>query len=315
MYAPHLLTRCLRERRARGSRKREGRRGAGGWERSARGRKRPYPRRLRHHDNDTACLTPRHPTLDSLYHRLRTAIYHHRDSPLTSPLHIHLRMPAATTFVRRNVNKLMAAGPTHVMTASTLKARRKSAQLPTVPGSDALDADVAVLQALHGFANDRQRTQKAAHRKERKRHTASQAAHAGFARKVSSLGMEEAEGCEDEGELGASHAEIDVDAIEDVDAGALRPITLQVLIKPAKVSKRKGQISLPARPPSPLTLTGVAAEDFEVIPKVRAVIALDDPAPVLPEVDEPWEHIDFEEDEHDHQPSYAQVLAAATSAD
>ncbi|KAI0721185.1 hypothetical protein C8Q72DRAFT_84245 [Fomitopsis betulina] len=206
------------------------------------------------------------------------------------------RMPAATTFVRRNVNKLMAAGPTHVMTASTLKARRKSAQLPTVPGSDALDADVAVLQALHGFANDRQRTQKAAHRKERKRHTASQAAHAGFARKVSSLGMEEAEGCEDEGELGASHAEIDVDAIEDVDAGALRPITLQVLIKPAKVSKRK-------------------AEDFEVIPKVRAVIALDDPAPVLPEVDEPWEHIDFEEDEHDHQPSYAQVLAAATSAD
>ncbi|EPS94757.1 hypothetical protein FOMPIDRAFT_1063066 [Fomitopsis schrenkii] len=206
-------------------------------------------------------------------------------------------MPAATTFVRRNVNKLMAVGPTHVISASTLKARRKSAQPATATGPDALDADVSsttVLQAVRDFANDRQRAQKAAHRKERKRRTASQATHAGFARKVSSLGMEEAEACEDEGELGASQAEIDVDATDDVNAGASPPITLRVLIKPAKVPKRK-------------------AEDFEVIPKVRAVIALDDPAPALPEVDEPWEHIDLEdEDGHDHQPSYAQVLAAAT---
>lgn len=173
-------------------------------------------------------------------------------------------MPAATTFVRRNVNKLMAVGPAHVTSAGALKARRKSAQHPSAI-AEALDTDVSsttVLQAVRGFENDRRRAGKAAPRKERKRRTASQAAHAGFARKVSSLGVEEADASEDEGDLGAPRAELDADATEDanLDADASPPVTLRVLIKPAKVPKRKGQISLLVHSPSMLTPAGWALQ-------------------------------------------------------
>lgn len=173
-------------------------------------------------------------------------------------------MPAATTFVRRNVNKLMAVGPAHVTSAGALKARRKSAQHPSA-AAEALDTDVSsttVLQAVRGFENDRRRAVKATPRKERKRRTASQAAHAGFARKVASLGVEETDASENEGDLGASQAELDADATEDVtpDADASPPVTLQVLIKPAKVPKRKGRMSLLATRRSLLTLFGWALQ-------------------------------------------------------
>ncbi|EIN14266.1 hypothetical protein PUNSTDRAFT_140592 [Punctularia strigosozonata HHB-11173 SS5] len=49
--------------------------------------------------------------------------------------------------------------------------------------------------------------------------------------------------------------------------------------------------------------------NFEVVPHVRAVIALDD-EPDLFELDEPWEYVNPDEDEN-HGPSYAAVVAGA----
>jgi len=50
--------------------------------------------------------------------------------------------------------------------------------------------------------------------------------------------------------------------------------------------------------------------DFEVIPHVRSVIALDDKAAPEPEIDEPWEHIyGADEDQLVHEPSYASIAA------
>ena len=215
-----------------------------------------------HHDKDTASLTRRHlaRTIPVPLHACgltrSTTIPHLRCCqcyiPLTRPppyhslYHTPTTMPAATTFVRRNVNKLMAVGPAHVTSAGTLKARRKGEQAPAAPDA-ALDAsDVspnAVLQAVRGLENHRQRTKKMPHRKDRKRRTASQAAHAGFARKVASLGVEESDGSEDEGDLGVSQPALDVSAVGEEDVDTSPPVTLQVLVKPAKVPKRKGQTS------------------------------------------------------------------------
>jgi len=72
----------------------------------------------------------------------------------------------------------------------------------------------------------------------------------------------------------------------------LEALDFEVLIKPAKVHKRK-------------------AEDFEVIPQVRSVIVLDDQIAATPELDEPWEHVTAEDEERIIGPSYAQIVASA----
>ncbi|KZT01184.1 uncharacterized protein LAESUDRAFT_816090 [Laetiporus sulphureus 93-53] len=89
----------------------------------------------------------------------------------------------------------------------------------------------------------------------------------------------------------------------DIDDGVIahvrgvREVDLASLIKPAKTRKPK-------------------AEDYEVIPNVRPVIALDDRASAVPEVDEPWEHISAEDEDGapagPSGPSYAQIVANMT---
>lgn len=48
--------------------------------------------------------------------------------------------------------------------------------------------------------------------------------------------------------------------------------------------------------------------DFEIIPKVRSVIALDDQALPEPEIEEPWDVI-YDHEKMDQEPSYASIAA------
>ena len=59
--------------------------------------------------------------------------------------------------------------------------------------------------------------------------------------------------------------------------------------------------------------------DFELVPGVPSVIALDDAPPLEPEVEEPWEELDMDElDDHggarpsSRVLSYAEIAATAT---
>ena len=56
-----------------------------------------------------------------------------------------------------------------------------------------------------------------------------------------------------------------------------------------------------------------AAGEFELVPGVPVVIALDDHIPEDAELDEPWEHISADEldEKRESPPSYATVLANA----
>jgi hypothetical protein len=49
--------------------------------------------------------------------------------------------------------------------------------------------------------------------------------------------------------------------------------------------------------------------DFEVVPHIRSVIALDDNTPDELDIDEPWEHIYSTDCEENKGLSYAQVAA------
>lgn len=57
------------------------------------------------------------------------------------------------------------------------------------------------------------------------------------------------------------------------------------------------------------------AGDFEFVPNVRSVIILEESAVSAPDVDEPWEHVDWDEDDPDGSHtdvqalSYAEILA------
>lgn len=60
-------------------------------------------------------------------------------------------------------------------------------------------------------------------------------------------------------------------------------------------------------------LTPSTAGDFEIVPNVRAVVALDDNDFEMPDIDETWEHISGAGDEKADMKafSYAQVVAAS----
>ncbi|KZT73424.1 hypothetical protein DAEQUDRAFT_722036 [Daedalea quercina L-15889] len=201
-------------------------------------------------------------------------------------------MPALIT---NNASRTKSRG-TH---AGALKARHNGEhwRAPAVPEAD---ASPMVLKAVRELEHGRQRSKKVADtermRERKRRGGTARLTHAGYAaaRKINALDAEKAEAEDAEVDdrescaLGASQAEV---GEHDADVSASQQISLGDLIKPAKPHKRK-------------------AEDFEVIPKVRSVIALDDLAPTVPELDEPWEHVTLE-DEHDLAPSYAQVVATA----
>ncbi|KAH9830466.1 uncharacterized protein C8Q71DRAFT_367083 [Rhodofomes roseus] len=215
-------------------------------------------------------------------------------------------MPALTNTNNATRTKLRGV---HVTPVSALKAQRNAehAAAPALPDNDA--SSPAVLKAVREFEHGRHRAKRAAdtermrERKERKRRGgAARSTHAGHARKVDALDVdvEDGDARELDGERGvlrSSHSQVELDealagsGVADPDGGASQQISLEDLIRPAKSHRRK-------------------AEDFEVVPKVRSVIALDDHAPAIPELDEPWEHVILE-DEHDLAPSYAQIVAAA----
>jgi hypothetical protein len=52
--------------------------------------------------------------------------------------------------------------------------------------------------------------------------------------------------------------------------------------------------------------------DYEMIPRIRSVIALDEADDIDSELDEPWEHV-FNEDkkalDSDKKPSYAEIVS------
>jgi len=220
-------------------------------------------------------------------------------------------MPALTNNNSATRTKLRGVGPAHVTPVSALKAQRNGEQPPASVRPETDTSSPAVLKAVREFEYGRQRTKRAAdtermrERKERKRRggaapRAVRPTHSGHARKVDMTGAEDVEDADErdgDGEnypLNASQTDLREDpaGIADLDVSASQQISLEAFIKPAKLHKRK-------------------AEDFEVIPKVRSVIALDDHAPPpLPEVDEAWEHVTLD-DEHDLAPSYAQVVSTA----
>ena len=47
-------------------------------------------------------------------------------------------------------------------------------------------------------------------------------------------------------------------------------------------------------------------DDFEFVPSVRSVVALDELAVSEPDVDDPWECVDWEEDDPDGHRSFVQ---------
>jgi hypothetical protein len=99
-----------------------------------------------------------------------------------------------------------------------------------------------------------------------------------------------------------------------VDKSGRKEMTLEDLIKPGGNRKGQGRSRKGKGTTCPLQMrlmfnTTTLDADFEVVPHVRAVIALDD-EPDLFELDEPWEHVNADEDES-HALSYAAVVSGA----
>lgn len=86
-------------------------------------------------------------------------------------------------------------------------------------------------------------------------------------------------------------------------------VKLADLIRPGKPRKPKGSYCLPQANPISNTHYSLGDSDFEVIPHIRSVIALDDNTPDELDVDEPWEHIYNTDSEDNKELSYAQVVA------
>ena len=95
----------------------------------------------------------------------------------------------------------------------------------------------------------------------------------------------------------------------------VREVRLADLVRPAKKAHRKqgcgaccfrGSLTAPAAADGRFD----ADADFELVPHIRSVIALDDAMDDAGELDEPWEYVSGEgEGEGRKAPSYAQVVA------
>jgi hypothetical protein len=113
------------------------------------------------------------------------------------------------------------------------------------------------------------------------------------------------------------------DAQSGTGARKAHEVKLEDLLRTAKIRKpRKGEPcdSMPMTMTVHCLVVGgsmltslvlfVAAGDFELIPHVRSVVALDDREYDTPEVEEAWEHVSSDEDDKKAR-SYAQVVSAA----
>ena len=114
----------------------------------------------------------------------------------------------------------------------------------------------------------------------------------------------------------------EVDWVADVgDKPASIEVSLAELMKPAKKrrSRQKGMSRLPlGRRKTGAHTSDPKADDFELVPSVRSVIALEDSSASEPEVDDPWECVDWEKDDldggraHAPAPTFAEILTKST---
>ncbi|PCH34405.1 hypothetical protein WOLCODRAFT_15304 [Wolfiporia cocos MD-104 SS10] len=228
-------------------------------------------------------------------------------------------MPAlARTTVRSRVGSLKAAAAA----AAAAVAAATSPDANAAPPQPARDADTAsAYKSVREYEHDRHRAKKSVEterlreRKERKRRVRagecaarpySRAAHCGgrktgaknmaiYVEEEDVKGAENAEGAERDAREDAHEHGLDFDGgvVVQLPDVMMRDVEFKVLVKQAKPRKRR-------------------ADDFEVVPKVRSVIALDDSAATAPaEMDEPWEHISMDDEERVSAPSYAQIVASA----
>lgn len=127
-------------------------------------------------------------------------------------------------------------------------------------------------------------------------------------------------GCKIRLDGGDDEEVIETDWVAAVDS---RPDSSEVLLanllKPGKARRQpqRGMFS-PCHTAQRKVLIGSrTAGDFEVIPNMRSVIILEEHSASEPEVEEPWEELDFEDDDQGvaishHALSYAEVAASTT---
>ncbi|OCH89741.1 hypothetical protein OBBRIDRAFT_651207 [Obba rivulosa] len=220
-------------------------------------------------------------------------------------------MPAILTRARPAHSSIgRALGPAlTVLTLNESESQRDRAASPTSPRP--LAESPFILKAVRAFEHDRQRakrvaeTARARERKarrgstdKRRQHTARSAQSQGKSagQKGNTRSWEADERMQQDLVLEASEESPRNPVLEiSLAVPELVEVELSDLIKPGKAPKAKG------------------TADFEVIPTVRQVIALEDGLPLDPEMDEPWEHIsaDDADDTLEPAPSYARIVANA----
>lgn len=95
-----------------------------------------------------------------------------------------------------------------------------------------------------------------------------------------------------------------------VTADSRLEVPLEALVTTRKPRKGKGMCYSPGDFRKRMFNASVTEGDFEIIPHVRSVIALDDDTTPDVEVDEPWEHIYGDDDEQpDKELSYAAIAS------
>ncbi|KAI8981326.1 hypothetical protein BD414DRAFT_419578, partial [Trametes punicea] len=227
--------------------------------------------------------------------------------------------PTAMRRLTRVGSLRTSAAPTPIiLTAAPGLASPESSASPTPPGSPLVpvENDSIVLKAMRAYERDRQRTKRNKERAERERERQQQQQrHAtvdGSACRYCREGCTRKAGAPAE-PLSAKDADTvlalagpypwveetiaDVVERETLARGELelsRPLEvhLEQLVKPGRTRRSK-------------------AGEFELIPGIPAVIALDENSPEDAELDEPWEHISADElDEKRVEPlSYATIVA------
>ncbi|KAI0801358.1 hypothetical protein C8Q74DRAFT_1314555 [Fomes fomentarius] len=203
------------------------------------------------------------------------------------------------------VDNNTALTPKHPAAAEADPATRPTS--PSVP----LESESLVLKAKRAYEHDRQRTKKRKERAERERErernaseshpTPTQGAGRRTGTKLPRIALGAGFGMGDENAsplLSPGVEEIIADVVErEAQArGAVQPLEvhLEQFVKPSKTRKSK-------------------AGEFELVPGMPGVIALDDQMPDDAELDEPWEHISADELDEKRvvPPSYATIVAKA----
>ncbi|OSD00932.1 hypothetical protein PYCCODRAFT_1436991 [Trametes coccinea BRFM310] len=212
---------------------------------------------------------------------------------------------------------------------------------PTTPLTP-LESDSIVAKAMRAYERDRQRTKRTKERAEREREREQRASEGrdgrtpcrqcrdGPTRKSAAAPLAP----------GALANAADADAVlapvslsqpcvEDIIAdvveregrargelGVSRPLEVHLgqLLKPGKMRRSKGERAscIPCTRPDAEPQRRFAAGEFELIPGMPTVIALDEHAAEDTELDEPWEHISADEldEKRVAPPSYATIVAS-----